>query len=286
MTWREMIYQYDGSFDGFLCCVYESYTQKERPTAFVCDEDDEPSLFEIRAVVTDCAHAQRVYRSFLKISPNVGLFLRRAFLTCMEDKEMAMYRFIVKLYREGTPLLTRLSDADYVPLLRAVRHLSGEAEALRGFVRFSEFSGVLGAEIEPKNRILPVLRAHFCNRYHNESFFIYDRTHREALLYSGGVSRIVPLEHFEMAPPDETEANYRRLWRRFYDTIAIRERENPRLRMSNMPKRYWGTMTEFQGEDFFTPRTQESGAAFPAHGAPDATPAPEKPTGSALSAPG
>ena len=36
--------------------------------------------------------------------------------------------------------------------------------------------------------------------------------------------------------------------RRFYDTIAIRERENPRCRMTNMPKRFWGTMTEFQNE--------------------------------------
>ncbi|MBQ1602824.1 MAG: DUF4130 domain-containing protein, partial [Oscillospiraceae bacterium] len=59
----------------------------------------------------------------------------------------------------------------------------------------------------------------------------------------------VPLEHFEMAAPDETEAQYRRLWRRFYDTIAIRERENPRLRMSHMPRRFWGTMTEFQEEN-------------------------------------
>ena len=32
----------------------------------------------------------------------------------------------------------------------------------------------------------------------------------------------------------------------FMIRLAIRERENPRLRMSNMPKRYWGTMTEFQ----------------------------------------
>ena len=31
MAWREIIYQYDGSFDGLLCCVFESYTQKERP---------------------------------------------------------------------------------------------------------------------------------------------------------------------------------------------------------------------------------------------------------------
>ena len=24
MTWREVVYEYDGSFDGLLCCIYES----------------------------------------------------------------------------------------------------------------------------------------------------------------------------------------------------------------------------------------------------------------------
>ena len=70
-----------------------------------------------------------------------------------------------------------------------------------------------------------------------------------------------------MAPPDETEAKYRLLWKRFYDTIAIRERENPRCRMTNMPKRYWGTMTEFQDASYFIP--QSSPAAVSAPGAPD-----------------
>ena len=96
---------------------------------------------------------------------------------------MSIYRFIVKFYREGAPLLSRLSDETYLPLLKAVRHLSSEVEQFRGFTRFSDFDGVLGAEIEPKNRVLPVLRRHFCERYHNETFFLYDRTHREALLY-------------------------------------------------------------------------------------------------------
>ena len=189
MAWREIIYQYDGSFEGLLCCVFESYTKKERPTAILRDGDDEPSLFEIRAVTTDRAHAQRIYRSLYKRSPEVGPFLRRAFLTCLPDKEMAIYRFIVKFYREGAPLLSRLSDDTYLPLLKAVRQLSGEVEQFRGFTRFSDFDGVLGAEIEPKNRVLPVLRRHFCERYHNETFFLYDRTHREALLYSGGAHR-------------------------------------------------------------------------------------------------
>lgn len=102
-------------------------------------------------------HAQRIYRSLYKRSPEVGPFLRRAFLTCLPDKEMAIYRFIVKFYREGAPLLSRLSDDTYLPLLKAVRQLSGEVEQFRGFTRFSDFDGVLGAEIEPKNRVLPVL---------------------------------------------------------------------------------------------------------------------------------
>ena len=54
-----------------------------------------------------------------------------------------------------------------------------------------------------------------------------------------------------MAQPDETETSYRRLWKRFYDTIAIKERENPRCRQTHMPKRYWNTMTEFQSEEYF-----------------------------------
>ena len=72
--------------------------------------------------------------------------------------------------------------------------------------------------------------------------------------------------------------------RRFYDTIAIRERENPRCRMTHMPKRYWGTMTEFQGEAHF--RARGTPAAVSGPGAPAGIPAPETPPGSGQSVPG
>ena len=178
MTWREVVYEYDGSFDGLLCCIYESYTQKELPAAFFRTGELEPCLYEVRAVTTDAAHTRRVYEGFRRFSPEVGPFLRRAYWTCLPEKELAIYRFAAKLYREGKPLLQRLSDETYHPLLRAVRQLNGELEQYRGFVRFSDISGVLAAEIEPKNRVLPLLRGHFCQRCHDETFFLYDRTHR------------------------------------------------------------------------------------------------------------
>lgn len=280
----EMVYCYDGSFDGFLCCIFESYAKKEALTAITSDEDFEPTLYPTRQIVTDRDHARRVYRKVRLLSPNAADLLRRGFLTCMPEMEMHLYRLTVKLLQEGPAFLRNLSDDTLYPVLKAIRHLNGEAEKLRGFVRFSDFNGVLGSEIEPKNRILPVLRGHFCSRYQNETFFIYDRTHREALFYADGKAVILPLEHFEMAPPDETEAAYRRLWKRFYDTIAIRERENPRCRMTHMPKRYWNTMTEFQGPEHFT--AQGSPADGTALSSPDGRPAPGIPPGSLPSAAG
>ena len=53
---NDVIYQYDGSLDGFLCCVYESYVYKEAPAAFCCDEDP-LSLYEVRTVITQPAYS-------------------------------------------------------------------------------------------------------------------------------------------------------------------------------------------------------------------------------------
>ena len=281
---NEMIYIYDGTFEGLLCCIFDSYANKEVLTAITSDEDAIPTLFPTRTIHTDAAHVARVLRKLHKLSPWGEELVRRGYLTCMEDKEIRIYRLVAKLLREGPGFLRDFSDETLHPVAAAVRHLNGEAHLLKDFVRFSELGGVLGSEIEPKNRVLPILRGHFCSRYQNEKFFIYDRTHHEALFYAAGKAVIRPLADFQMAPPDETEANYRLLWKRFYDTIAIKERENPRLRMSNMPKRYWNTMTEFQDAAYFTPAG--SSAVVPAPGVPAGRSAPETPPAPGPFAPG
>ena len=281
---HDMIYLYDGSFEGFLCCIFDSYANREVLTAICRDEDFAPTLFATRTIPTVPEHANRVYRKIIKLSPYTAELLQKGFLTCLPEKELYLYRLVVKLLREGPGFLRNFSDETLYPVVKAVRHLNGEAHLLKGFVRFSELGGVLGGEIEPKNRVLPLLRSHFCSRYQNERFFLYDRTHKEALFYAAGKAVIRPLEDFQMAPPDETEANYRILWKRFYDTIAIKERYNPRCRMTNMPKRYWSTMTEFQGEDYF--KAQSSPAAVSDPGAPAGISAPGIPSKSVPSAPG
>lgn len=272
----DVIYHYDGSFDGFLSCVFDSYAHKETPAGFYPGGDEILTLFGLRTVPTDPDRARRVLRKVQALSPEAAVLLRRGFLTCLPEKELYLFHLVAKLLREGPGFLRDRSDETLYPVMKAVQHLLGEVHLLKGFVRFSDLGGVLGGEIGPKNRVLPVLGGHFCARFHNERFFLYDRTHKEALFHVPGQTVLRPLEDFQMAPPDGAEARYRLLWKRFYDAIAIKERENPRLRMSNMPKRYWGTMTEFQEADYFRAPSVE-GYAFAAGPGGALKPVPQAP---------
>ena len=256
-------YRYDGTFAGFLTCAWDALEGRIEPAAFLLP-DGGAALWETRELPADRDRAQRLYGALRKrVSPAFQKMIARGFLTCLPEKELHLFRLTAKLLREGPGFLRNRSDGTLYPVIRAVQHLNGEVHLLKGFVRFSDLGGVLGGEIEPKNRVLPVLGGHFAARFHNERFFLYDRTHKEALFHVPGQSIIRPLADFQMAPPDEAEARCRLLWKRFYDTIAIKERENPRLRMSNMPKRYWKTMTEFQGEAYFQPDSSTAGFPSP-----------------------
>jgi len=250
MSWIQVSYQYDGSFAGFLSCVFDSYVNREEPVEFHTPEDSCYSLYPVRTVTTDEPHAQRVYRSFqVKFGREGQIMVSRGFLSCLPDRELWLWRLIQKGYQMGPAVTRDLTDPVVDKVRKAVQHLSQEAHLLTGFVRFSDLDGVLVGEIEPKNRVLPLLRPHFCGRYPQERFALYDRTHKELLLHRPGHWAILPADQFQMGPADERELAYRRMWRSFYDTIAIESRYNPKCRMTHMPKRYWGTMTEFQSDE-------------------------------------
>ena len=122
MAWQDVVFQYDGSFDGFLCCVFESYVHKEFPIAFYSDEECF-SLYSVRSILTVPEHARRVYRGIFKRSKRAAELLHRAFLTCMEDKELHLYTFVRKLMDEGPDFLRNQSDAAYYPAAKALRHM-------------------------------------------------------------------------------------------------------------------------------------------------------------------
>lgn len=244
-----MIYRYDGSFDGLMCCVFESFYKKELPLLIIDNNEPQHSLFEIREIATDKGRAARVKNAIgEKISDDALSFIRNACLTTLQDKEIQILNFI-RLGFKHRQVMRMLTNDTVNILNKAVLNMLKEAELLRGFVRFSDFGGGLVAVIEPKNNVLPVLRNHFLSRYPDGCFIIYDKTNSLVLAAQNGKSRIVQVDDFEPPSAEADEMHYRKLWKRFYDTIAVEGRENPKCRMSHMPKRYWAHLTEMQSEE-------------------------------------
>ncbi len=244
----EVCYRYDGSFDGFLSCVFDAYAHREPPMAFR-RLDDDPTLFDEREVATDPAHAKRVYKALgEKVSPAFRHLVERAFLTCLPDKELDLYTLIRRGLAEGDRVRRDLSDPVMARVTLALTKMWTEWDHLKGFVRFSDQDGVLAGEIEPKNRVLTLLGPHFADRFPMEKVALYDRTHRELLLCAVGRWRVVPADDFTLAGAGEEELSFRNLWRKYFVTIAIKGRTNPKCQSTHLPKRYRGVMTEFQDD--------------------------------------
>ena len=248
MSYRtDVVYRYDGTLDGFLCCVYESYQNREMPAAILGPDNEQLSLLPTREVETDVFRAARVLKSIpARISLDAMDLVERAMLTCMADKEIRLLVFLHLGYQKGPSVMDMLHDDAVAPLLAAVTHLGREAHLFLGFVRFSLNAGVLASVIEPKNRVLPLIAQHFIDRYPNEAFVIFDRTHREALVAQRGHGRIAPLEKLELPEPDNLERAVRALWRRFHTTVGIDQRKNDLCQRTHLPLRYRRVMTEFE----------------------------------------
>lgn len=241
----DIVYIYDGSLDGFLCCVFESVYSGVLPLDILREEDAPPTLMEERFIVTDPVKAERVRDSIpRKISDRALELLKTVFCSCLNQKELRLLEFLLRGYKEGGKLCSMLGDAVVAPLLKAEKHLLREAHLLQGFVRFADVGGPLVAVITPKNYILPFIAEHFAMRYDREQFMIFDKTNKAALVYREGKAEILRVDHIEFPKISVGEARYHALWKRFYDTIAIESRINPRCRMTHMPKRYWENMLE------------------------------------------
>lgn len=246
----QVCYRYDGSFGGFLTCIFDVYAHREPPAEFLTRADETVTLWPERPVETDRSHAMRVHRALReKVSPEFQRLVERGFLTCLPRRELDLCTLIRRGFSEGDRVRMDLADPTVARVMLALRKLDTEVDHLKGFIRFSELDGVLAGEIEPKNRVLPLLADHFAARLSGEKLALYDRTHGEAFFYADGKRAILPVENFRLGPAGGVELGWRALWRSFYRTISIEGRYNPRCRMTHMPKRYWGTMTEFQTEE-------------------------------------
>ena len=242
---KDVSYCYDGSFQGFLCCVFESFSQKEIPAAVLPPAEGQTSLFPQRDIPTRPDLARRVAAGLERLGPSVRERVTTGFLADEPGKELTLLRFARLCFERGPSAARMMGDADVAAAFALERAVNNEGCKYIEFLRFEQRGTMLGTIIHPRHNVLPLLRGHFCSRLPDEDFMIFDATHGVALLRRSGKVCYMQMKQYTPAP-DPTEEDWQALWKRFFHALTIEERRNPACQQNHVPKRYWQDMCEMQ----------------------------------------
>lgn len=245
---------YDSTFDGFLSAVFEIYSQHLDVESFLPDRDTEVTgdLFQQNfRVETNEDSAMRLRRAIVnQASGEVLSLLETAFLSEETGVEMLMLAYLRKLFAGDDPNFAKnIASPEMLPLYKLANSVRHEAGGMLGLVRFSKAPGnFYVSKIDPKYDILLMIEPHFRNRFSGENWIIYDEKRKYALLHDHmGESRVVTLPDATALTDAIRSDTFAQLWQDYYKSIAIKERENPRLLRRCLPVRYWKNLTERQG---------------------------------------
>jgi len=250
-------YLYDGTFEGFLTCVYEHYYSEKAHSIKRAENYQENILTGSLVVETDPEKSDKVYDAIIcKMSRNDLMRIYKVLGSIVDDPEMKCLRYLemgFKIgnkiwYLHGNPVVHDVEEAD--------RKVGFEIHRLYGLIRFSvvkpagslkpseDQQEILYTKIEPDNDVIEFLVHHFKDRYRNNPFIIHDKKRGKALVYGMGKWYITNFDEKNLLEYTDSENDYRRLWKLYFDTIGIKERINPRCQKNHMPVRYWKNLVE------------------------------------------
>jgi probable DNA metabolism protein len=239
---------FDGTFDGFLTVIHAHYYDKLNP-AYIWDESSCQQTLdtELMYITADADKAERVYKSFTKISADAPGTIIGAFLSSEPDRFINLYQYILLGYKVGAAV-DSYEQLDYVLRVHKLsRYTYKEWHLLRGFCRFAETeSGVFYCSITPVNNVLSLLADHFCERFMNQQWVIHDTRRGLAAVYDGNKYEIRTVPKDANFNYTESEEGYQALWKLFHETIGVEARRNYKLQRGMLPLRYRGNMTEFK----------------------------------------
>lgn len=242
-------YCYDGSFEGFLCAVAWCAEHSVSHPEFT-SESIVPGLFSVEAheVVTDRETAVAFRKRFVEsCSRDAFATARYAFQSRQAGIENLLWRYLKLGLETGPTLTAMLADERVSSVDRVARTVAREAHKFKGFVRFREVEpGFLYASIEPDFDILPLIAPHFTTRVGDRSWMIHDLRRSRAAVYD--LQRWVMVDRVELtgAPElSESEERFTALWQRYFRSMAIESRRNPKLQQQHVPLKYRRHLLEF-----------------------------------------
>lgn len=251
-----MYYLFDGTYLGFLCCVFESFEGKEFPITPLVHTDYQIALFaETRTIVTDNRKALRVQKGLQKRVGNVeAMDFYRAFLS--EDRKAWLASFFIlhQIFNGRADIRQHYGNDQVLYFSQILKKVSRERHRMKAFIRFSKSSdGLYFALVEPDFNVLPLISDFFRKRYADMPWLIYDMKRKYGLLSDmrqvGEVHLSLKEVQGAAAPSiaialDERDELFQHLWKQYYTSTNIEARKNMKLHLQHVPRRYWKYLVE------------------------------------------
>lgn len=256
------VYLFDGTMDGLLSAVFDTFLLKEEPDRLLTSGDVVPLFCErIHKVATDTGKAQRVWTALEKKLPRDAMrLISTSQLSELTELWQPLYMLVCKVFRSGPEVVRNFADPDILTVTQIARRVMHEAHRMMQFVRFQKAKdGTYLSVISPDHNVLPLVIDHFHDRFNDQPWLIYD-AHRHYGYHYDGLSaparitfedeKTVPfslsdgkLSEDVLSTDDQLLQD---LWRTYFKAICIRERLNPKKQLNDMPRRYWKYLTEKQ----------------------------------------
>lgn len=208
---------------------------------------------QYRTVIETEQKARRLERMIKRyLGYNVYWDIYHALLSEDDEKGTAVFRTMQEARKIGDShrIMEHLGDKDVARVFAMSRSVSNEAHMYEEFIRFRELeNGILYSEISPKSQVLTCIGDHFSDRFPLENWVIYDKVHQVFLVHRKCEKWTLvwgeSLDGDVTGRISEDEKGYAKLWKTFFSSISIKERENPKCQRNHLPLRFRPEMTEF-----------------------------------------
>jgi probable DNA metabolism protein len=226
--------------------VHHSYHHKITAEKIAKNRELFGLLDEVTEIVTDTHQAQKVFDGIKsKFEKCHFERLYHTFLCDSRDFEKPLYDFIVLGFKDQRHL-HNIQHPSILYLENLWREYFRHLHKMYGFTRFEELKdGTLYAKIGGKFNLLPFLGRHFTKRLDGCRFIIHDLDRSLAYFKDENGGEIHQVADYDTPVFSENEAKFQKLWKTFFESVTIKERQNLKLQQNWVPLHYRKYMNEF-----------------------------------------
>lgn len=245
---------YDGSFDGFLTCVFYIFEYKLTKYKIQIAAIPVSDLFaEPITVTTDNEKSHRVWKRFCMLTEkNTQVKVFKTFLSEIKGVENTLAYLLKKVLIAKEDLSNNYSDPQILKIQQVAKMVHREKHRMEAFIRFQKTKDNLYiATIEPDFNVIPLLINHFKDRYADQRWLIYDLKRKYGIYYDLNTVELTTVDFFTNHSFEidenylaEGEKDFQKLWSTYFESVNIKSRKNNKLHLQHVPKRYWKYLTE------------------------------------------